>query len=124
MAEFVHDIQSRLNQAEKSESSSSLVMEKMREILDRVAPDWFHEVFGPKANRFTPKTLEKMDEWLKILTSQINTDDRQRDLELHKKHKVLMDSMGTDTSNSSCESYTEQLSEIWRNMPHDDDSEY
>jgi len=44
-----------------------MVMDKMGEILDRVAPDldWFHEVFGPKANRLTPEAHEKINEMLK-----------------------------------------------------------
>ena len=60
-------IQSRLNQAETSRSVSKMVMDKMGEILDRVAPDldWFHEVFGPKANRLTPEAHEKINEMLK-----------------------------------------------------------
>ena len=73
-------------------------MDKMGEILDRVAPDldWFHEVFGPKANRLTPEAHEKINEMLKILTSKIDTENSQRDLELQKQHKALMDSIGTN----------------------------
>ena len=58
--------------------------------------DWFHEVFGPKANRLTPEAHEKIEEMLKILTPQIDADNRQRNLELQKQHKALMDSMGTN----------------------------
>ena len=55
MAEFVHDIQSRLNQEETSRPYHDLMLDKMREILDRMALGWFQEVFGPKAHRLTPK---------------------------------------------------------------------
>jgi integrase/recombinase XerD len=96
MAEFVHDIKSELNYEERSNSISKLVMDKMTEILDRVAPDWFQEVYGPNAQRLTPKAHEKIKEWLKILTTQIDAENRERDLELQKQKKVLIDSIGTN----------------------------
>jgi uncharacterized protein YgfB (UPF0149 family) len=61
-----------------------------------VASGWFHEVFGPEAHRLTPEANEKINEMLKICTSQIDADNRQRDLELQKQHKTLMDSIGTN----------------------------
>jgi len=88
MAEFVHDIHE-----ERSRSTNELVRDKMIEILDRVAPSWYQEVFGPKANRLTPKTHEKLNESLKIVESLIDVENRQRDLELQKQRKVLIDSM-------------------------------
>jgi hypothetical protein len=96
MAGFVHDIQARLNQEETSRSTSKLVMEEMREILDRVAPDWYQEVYGPHARRLTPEAHEKINEMLKYCTSQIDVENSQRDLELQKQHNVLIDSMGTN----------------------------
>jgi hypothetical protein len=93
MAEFVHDIQVRLNTEERSSSTKKLVMDKMTEILDRVAPSWFQEIYGPKANRLTPKGLEKVKESIKIVTSIADAENHQRDLELQKQKKVLMDSM-------------------------------
>jgi len=98
LADFIRDTQSRLNQEETSRSNDKMVTDKMREILDRVGPDWFQEVFGPKAHRLTPKALEKAKEFLKILTSQMDAESRQRDLELQKQRKVLIDSMATNTS--------------------------
>jgi uncharacterized protein YicC (UPF0701 family) len=50
MTEFVYDIQGRLNQVEASKSSHNFMLDRMREILDRTAPNWFEEVFGPKAS--------------------------------------------------------------------------
>jgi len=97
MAEFVHDIQSRLNQEETSRPYRGL-MDKMREILDRTAPGWFQEVFGPNAHRLTPTAREKIEEFKKILTSQIDAENRQRDLEIQKQRKVLMDSMDIVTN--------------------------
>jgi hypothetical protein len=94
--EFVHDIKSELNYEERSSSIRKLVMDKMIEILDRVAPDWYQEVYGPNAQRLTPKAHEKIKEWLKILTAQIDAENSQRDLELQKQKKVLIDSMGTN----------------------------
>jgi hypothetical protein len=96
MAEFVHDIKRELNYEERSSSISKLVMDKMTEILDRVAPDWFQEVYGPNAHRLTPKAHEKINGWLKILTAQIDAENRDRDLELQKQKKVLIDSIGTN----------------------------
>jgi hypothetical protein len=96
MAEFVHDIKRELNYEERSSSISKLVMDKMTEILDRVAPDWFQEVYGPNAHRLTPKAHEKINGWLKILTSHIDAENRDRDLELQKQKKVLIDSIGTN----------------------------
>jgi len=93
MAEFVHDIQVRLNQEETSRSTNKMVRDKMIEVLDRVVPSWFQEVYGPRADRLTPKQHEKVKESLKILSAQIDADDRQRDLELQRQRKVLMDSM-------------------------------
>jgi hypothetical protein len=94
MAEFVHNIQTSLKSEETQHKVSSLVMAKMREILDRVAPDWYQEVFGPRANKLTPEAHKKVDEWHKILTAQIDAENSQRDLELQKQRKVLIDSMG------------------------------
>jgi integrase len=96
MAEFVHDIQASLNHEETQHKISTLVMKKMTEILDRVAPDWFQEVYGPNAQRLTPKAHEKINGWLKVLTSQIDAENRERDLELQKQKKVLIDSIGTN----------------------------
>ena len=67
--------------------------DKMREILDRTAPGWFQEVFGPNAHRLTPEVHKKIDGWLKILTPQIEAENREREVEIQKRHKVLMDSM-------------------------------
>jgi hypothetical protein len=98
MAEFVHDIQANLNHEETQHKVSTLVMQKMREILDRVAPDWYQEVYGPNAHKLSdnPKAVEKINEWIKILTAQIDAENRQRDLELQKQRKILIDSMGTN----------------------------
>jgi integrase len=96
MAQFVHDIKRELNYEERSSSISKLVMDKMTEILDHVAPDWFQEVYGPNAHRLTPKAHEKINGWLKILTAQIDAENSQRDLELQKQKKVLIDSIGTN----------------------------
>src|SRR5215469_12542684 len=95
MADFIHDIQSSLNQAEIDRSSNKMIRDKMAEIIERVAPgfDWYHEVFGPKANRLTPEVHKKIDEWLKILNPQIEAENREREVEIQKRHKVLMDSM-------------------------------
>ena len=94
MADFIHDIQSSLNQAEIDRSSNKMIRDKMAEIIERVAPgfDWYHEVFGP-ANRLTPEVHKKIDEWLKILNPQIEAENREREVEIQKRHKVLMDSM-------------------------------
>jgi integrase/recombinase XerD len=96
MAQFVHDIKSELNYEERSNSISKLVMDKMTEILDHVAPDWFQEVYGPNAHRLTPKAHEKINGWLRILTAQIDAENSQRDLELQKQKKVLIDSIDTN----------------------------
>jgi hypothetical protein len=98
MAEFVHDIQASLNHEETQHKVSTLVMQKMREILGRVAPDWYQEVYGPNAHKLSdnPKAVEKINEWIKILTAQIDAENRQRDLELQKQRKILIDSMGTN----------------------------
>jgi hypothetical protein len=68
MAEFVHDIQLRLRSEESQHEVSSQVMGRMREILDRVAPDWYEEVIGPKEHKLTPEMSKKIDGWLKELT--------------------------------------------------------
>jgi len=96
MAEFIHDIQSRLNQEETSRPYRHLMLDKMREILDRTAPGWFQEVFGPKASRLSPEANEKIKEWLKILNPQIDAENREREVEIQNQRKVLMDSMGTN----------------------------
>ena len=95
MAEFVHDIQTSLRSEESKHEVSSLVMKKMREILDRVAPGWFDEVYGPgaAAHKLTPKAREKVNEWIKILTAQIDDENRHRDLELQNRRKALEDSI-------------------------------
>jgi hypothetical protein len=62
----------------------------MIEILDHAAPGWFQEVYGPGARRLAPKDKEKIEELLKILTPQIDAENRQRDLELQKQHKILV----------------------------------
>jgi hypothetical protein len=96
MAEVVHDLQSRLNQEEVSRPYRDFMLDKMMEILDRAAPGWFQEVYGPAAHRLAPEDKEKIQEMLKILTPQIDAENRQRDLELQKQKKVLIDSMGTN----------------------------
>ena len=78
MAEFIHDIQSRLSQQETSRPYRHLMLDKMREILDRTAPGWFQEIFGLEAHRLSPEAHEKIDEWLKILTPQIEAENRER----------------------------------------------
>jgi hypothetical protein len=91
MNEFVHDIQSRLL-SEEEQSNRHFVMDKMREILDRVAPGWFQEVYGPGAakNRLTAKGKEEIQKLLKEITPQIEAEKRQRDLKLQKQRKVLV----------------------------------
>jgi hypothetical protein len=96
MAQFVHDIQASLNHEEGQHKISTLVMKKMTEILDRVAPDSFQEVYGPNTQRLTPKAHGKINGWLKVLTSQMDAENRERDLELQKQKKVLIDSTGTN----------------------------
>jgi len=95
MADFIHDIQHSLNQAEIDRSSNKMIRDKMAEIIEHLAPgfDWYHEVFGPKANRLTPEVHKKIDGWMKELTAQIDAENSQRDLELRRQRKVLMDSM-------------------------------
>jgi hypothetical protein len=58
------------------------MLDKMREILDRVAPGWFDEVYGPgaAAHRLTPKAKEEIEELVKEITPQIEAENRQRDL--------------------------------------------
>jgi hypothetical protein len=90
MNEFVQDIQSRLNQEEVSRPYHNFMLDNMIEILDRAAPGWFQEVYGPKAHRLTPKGKEKIEELRKILTPLIEADNRQRDLELQKQRKILV----------------------------------
>jgi DNA polymerase sigma len=96
MNEFVHDIQSRLNQEEAARPYRNMMVDKMREILDRVAPGWFQEVYGSKARRLTTKDKEKIEELLKILTPQIDAENRQKDLELQKQRKVLVKTLEQD----------------------------
>jgi hypothetical protein len=55
------------------------MLDKMIEMLDCAAPGWFQEVYGPKARRLTTKDKKKIEELLKILTPQIDADNRQRD---------------------------------------------
>jgi hypothetical protein len=90
MNEFVQDIQSRLNQEEVSRPYHNFMLDNMIEILDRAAPGWFQEVYGPKAHRLTPKDKEKIEELRKVLTPLIEADNRQRDLELQKQRKILV----------------------------------
>jgi len=58
------------------------MLDKMREILDRTAPGWFDEVYGPgaAAHRLTPKGKEKIEEMLKIITPLMDAENRQKDL--------------------------------------------
>jgi integrase/recombinase XerD len=94
MNEFVHDVQSRLI-SEEEQSNRVFVMDKMREILDRTAPGWFDEVFGPgaSAHRLTPKGQEKIQQLLKEVTPLIDAENRQRDLELEERRKVLVNTL-------------------------------
>jgi hypothetical protein len=49
--------------------------------------------YGPKAHRLTPKAKEKIQELQKILTPLIDAENRQRDLELQKQRKVLVETL-------------------------------
>jgi integrase len=98
MNEFVHDIQGRLNQEEVSRPYHNSMLDKMREILDRTAPGWFDEVYGPGARRLTPKAKEKIEEMDKIITPLIDAENRQRDLELQRRRKSLVKTLDSKAS--------------------------
>jgi hypothetical protein len=102
MNEFVHDIQSRLI-SEVEQSDCDFMLDKMREILDRTAPGWFEEVYGPgaAAHRLTPKAKEKMKKLLEEITPLIEAENRQRDLEIQKQYKILMNTLEQDPYNDS-----------------------
>jgi hypothetical protein len=104
MNEFVHDIQSRLNQEEVSRPYRSFRLNTMTEILDRTAPGWFDEVYGPgtSAHRLTPKGQEKIQQLLKEVTPLIEAENRQRDLELQKQRKILVKTLDLNESRESC----------------------
>jgi small-conductance mechanosensitive channel len=103
--EFVHDIQSSLNQEEKSRpsltpGSLNFMLKKMREILDHKAPGWYDQIFGPgaSAHRLTPKTQKKIEELLKEVTPLIEADNRQRDLALQKRREILVKTLDSKAS--------------------------
>jgi integrase/recombinase XerD len=98
MNEFVHDIQSRAYSEEREQSARDFVNDKMTEILDRTAPGWFEEVYGPgaPAHRLTPKGQEKIQQLLKEVTPLIEAENRQRDLELQRQRKILMNTLEQD----------------------------